>query len=87
MRIQIPTGIQHATIRVPLLGLAAEQAEVKLQQLSALQEITFTATLWRGIAIPNANTLSCEAMVGADGDDALELAVGTGLFKLLVFSL
>ena len=87
MRIQIPAGIQHATVRVPLLGHEAKQAEVKLQQLSTLTEITSTATIWRGIAIQNADTLSCEAVVGADGNDALELAVGTGLFNILVFSL
>ena len=88
MSVQIPAGVQNATVRVPLLGLAVQQAEVKLQQPTASLYKSSAATLWDGtVASRVFNVLSSEVVVAADGNDALELVVGAGLFHIAVFSL
>jgi hypothetical protein len=89
LRFQIPAGVQKATVHVPLLGLAATHAEVKLQWGSGLNVSNSMVTLWHGAAglRDGSCALSCDVIVGADGHDALELTVGAGSFEILVHSI
>lgn len=93
LSVRIPAGVQHATVRIPLLGLAAR--DVRLQQLKTWrnQSNLVGGVVWelrhaRSTALPvsGSTVLACKAVEGADadGDDSLELVVGAGLFNFAV---
>ena len=79
LRVQIPSGIRAATVRVPLLGRKAAEAHLELRSNTQTQE---TMTLWQGGVSRSVVGLgSCKAVVAADGDEVLELIVGAGVFE------
>eukprot|EP01052_Picozoa_sp_SAG31_P001943 SAG31_NODE_65_length_28565_cov_8.402914_24_plen_486_part_00 len=86
LSVQIPSAVQYAIVRVPLLGLAAQHAHLKLTTRNA----KVVATVWTGgAALPMVGTgvMSCHVVASAGGDDVLELVVGTGAFHFTLASI
>lgn len=94
LKVQIPAGVERATVRIPLLGLAAQGVHLnlvpaRLQPTLGTARGTVSTALWRGGALPESqpSTLACKAVAGADGEDGLELTVGPGAFEFVVVPL
>jgi hypothetical protein len=96
LEVQIPAGVERATVRIPLLGLAARRVHMNLLVAQSTPLATpgtasgkASIALWHGGALPKSRpgTFACEAVVGADGDDALELRLGPGTFEFAVVPL
>ena len=63
---------------MPLLGLEARRAHLRLRTGGSVWQ--------RGAPLldDGQGLLGCKAVVGADGEDALELAVGAGAFEFVL---
>ena len=86
MHVEVPAGTRVATIRVPLMGLKASEAHVQLQMHASGGHVGLS-TLWKsGVPKPVAG-MFCKAVVMADGEEALEMNVGAGMFDWTVSSL
>ena len=72
MRVEVPAAVERATVRVPLLGVNAASARVMLAvNGGAPKQID-------GVSMQHSAVQSAAVVVGADGDEALEIDIGVG---------